>query len=226
MMNLKSTGLQKNNAGKWAVPALLFLALLLLAWPLSRITQPEASQSFADDNRKTDGVTPDLPVIQQFVPKHEKLNTIGFVLDRRGGSVARGTAVFKVYDAALQIIFEKEIALRDVGDGDYTDVPVGLTVTPGETYYFRIETKELADGAPALAYRSLSGCGPEENSLLYYGGSVIEDGSAVCRYEYGVRISPLQCLAYLSFFLFLAAAALEAGGKRFGKGEKKTGVAV
>lgn len=64
----------------------------------------------------------------------------------------------------------------------------------------------LGEEAPTLSYRSKEGCGPVENKVLHYGGTVIEDGSPVNRYEYGKPLGIAQILCYDSFGILLGVA--------------------
>ena len=198
MMSLKFTGLQKRMIPKLLV-WLLAAVWVILVWPVGVFRDSYTSKSFADDDRQTDSVTEELPVIQEFRPQYDRLRSIGFVLNRGDGEVTDGTVTLKVYDSGIQLLFQQEFSMEQVEDGKYTEAEMNLDVTPGELYYFRIEVNGLTDGAPTLSYRSLLGCGPEENGALYYGTTVVEDGSAVCRYEYGRPVGILQILTYDSF---------------------------
>ena len=205
MTNLKSIALPKINKPHISTILIWILVLvwLLSVWPGNSMRSEFVSKSIADDDRRTDSITQDLPVIQQFIPQYERLSTIGFIMNRGQGAVQQGLVSFKVYDTAINLIMQKDFQMEEIEDGGFTDVNLGMKVKPGETYYFRIEVSGLTDQAPTLSYRSLSGCGPEENTIFYYGGTVIDDASAVCRYEYEKPVGILQILTYYSFGILM-----------------------
>lgn len=227
MMNLKFTGLQRvtesadlqedKQSGKGLGEAGLSGLLKLLVWagvviwicfiwPFGKIRQDYVSKSFADDDMRTDVITEDMPIIEEFIPQYDKLESIGIILNRDDGAVTEGTLSFKVYDSQVQLIAQKDFPIAEMEDGSFTDIPLALSVEPGALYYYRIEVSNPKEGAPTLSYRSQSGCGPEENQVLHYGGTVIEDGSPVSRYEYGKPLGILQILTYDSFGILLGIA--------------------
>lgn len=210
MMNLKSTESAKVNS---RLPYFLIWGLvlvwMLLVWPGNMVREDASSRSIADDDRKTDHITQDLPVIQEFYPKYDRLYSVGFVLNREEGAVSEGTVSFKLYDEQIHLLAQQDFLMEEIADGSLTEVILNQKVKAGELYYFRIEVSGLLDKAPTLSYRSLSGCGPEENGQLYFGSNVIEDGSAVCRYEYRKKVGLAQVLAYDSFGVLMGMVLTE-----------------
>lgn len=233
MMSLKSTGSAKTNneteritgasdQGRRKMPLpvcmiwLCVLVWILMVWPGNLIREEASVKSVADDDFRTEPVTQDMPVIQEFRPTYDRLYSIGFVFNRDDGAVTEGNLAFKVYDANIELLAQRDFSMEEIEDGKITEAVVDLPVRPGELYYFRLEVSGLTDVAPTLSYRSLSGCGPEENGQLYYGSTVIEDGSAVSRYEYRKKLDLLQILTYDSLGV-LAGMIVTVFWERHGK---------
>lgn len=207
MMNLKFTGLQRKTESLLKLPVWLGVAFwIFFVWPFGGIRQDYVSKSFADDDMQTDVMTEDMPIIQEFIPQYDSLESIGIILNRNGGEVTEGTVSFKVYDSSIQQIAQRDFSMTEIEDGRYTDIPLFLSVEPGTRYFYRIEVSGLKEGAPTLSYRSKEGCGPEENQTFHYGGTVIEDGSPVNRYEYGKPLGILQILCYDSLGILMGFA--------------------
>lgn len=205
MMNLKFTGSQRIN-WKNFITGFIWIGLLCLFLGISvfgMVTNESVSRSVADDNRKTDYLTQELPVIQEFVPQHDFITSISFVLNREGGQIAEGVVVFKLFDAAVQLLEEVKISMEDITDGGFTEVVLNRRVKAGETCFYRIEVEEVNGKGPRLEYRSLSGCGPLENRTFYYGSTVMEDSSPVSRITYQVPLEAEQVLTYAAFLVFL-----------------------
>lgn len=198
----------------WTALVSLFVGISVFGM----ITNESVSRSVADDNRKTDYLTPELPVIQEFVPQHDFMTSISFVLNREGGQIAEGTVVFKLFDGAVQLLDEVKIPMAEVTDGGFTDVMLYRRVKAGETYFYRIEVADVIEKGPRLEYRSLSGCGPLENRTFYYGSTVMEDCSPVSRITYQVPLEAEQLLTYAAFLIFMGLllttgiSKLSAGG--------------
>lgn len=214
MTSLNSTVSAKVNKlliGCW------LLVFLLAVWPGEKIREEAVSQSFADDDRQTAPITADLPVVQEFVPQYDTLAAVSFVLNRSGEGDG-GTVVFRLFDQDIRLLAERAIPDGELTDGGYTEVRVDLPVREGNLYYFRLETEGYSGGEPTLSYRSRTGCGPEENGRLFYGGTLPEDGSAVTRYEYRRPIGAAQILTYDAFAVLCAMALCVLAERLSGRG--------
>lgn len=205
MMNLNFTESQKINRNHiltgfvWILLACIFMGI----GPLGMLHNESVSRSVADDNRRTDYMTQDLPVIEEFVPQHDFITSIGFVLNREGGSIAEGVVSFKLFDGAVQLLQEIQIPMTEITDGGFTDVTLHQKVRAGETYFYRIEVKDVGEKGPKVEYRSLSGCGPLENKTFYFGSTILEDSSPVSRFTYRVPLEAEQLLTYAAYLIFL-----------------------
>ncbi len=198
-MSLKYTGLAKIKYGIWV----LLIVWWALVWPLGCFHLEETSKSFPDDNRQTDSILEEMPVIQEFYPKYDRLRTVAFVMNRKEGAVTEGIVHVKLYDAKIRLLWEQDIPMDEVTDNGFTEVTVNQKVKQGALYYLRLEVNGLQEEAPVLAYRSLLEDGPTENGDLHYGGTVVEDGSAVTRYEYGKPLGLPQILTFDALGLFV-----------------------
>lgn len=205
MMNLNFTGLQNINLKNIITGLLwtLIACIMLGIGALGMLTNESVSRSVADDNRKTDNITQELPIIQEFVPQHDYITSISFVLNREGGRISEGTVIFKLFDGAVQLLKEIEIPMSEITDGGFTEAVLNMRVKSGGTYYYRMEVEAVGEKGPRLEYRSLSGCGPLENRTFYYGSTVMEDCSPVSRITYQVPLEAEQIAAYAAFLIFL-----------------------
>lgn len=180
------------------VSAIVVLALIAV-WPVGVFRDDHISRTAADYSYNTGPIGPVI-ALQEFVPQHSRIRTIGVDIGKEKDNET-GIVTYHFYDAALTEFASYDVAVRDMKDGELTDIPVNLKLIPGEHYYIGVDCRDYEGNGPVLHFRSLSGNGPVENIHFYIGPEYIENASANIRYTYEIPLKLHQILFYYSFII-------------------------
>lgn len=193
--------------------ALAVAAGWLLIFPGGVIKDEEISRTAADYSMDT-GPVGEVAAIQEFVPRYDRIRSLGVDIGKLDGRAGQGTLYLHFYDENLQEFAVVPYDISEMRDGELTDIPVNLKLQAGSRYYVSILCEDYGEAAPVVHYRSLSGNGPAENLHFYYGPTVIDDASANIRFTYQKPLHPVQILFYDSLILLAGAALISLTGKK------------
>lgn len=193
---------------KQLIVALLAVSALLaclLIWPVGAMKDTAVSSSGAETSRNTGNITPEVSVLQTFVPQYSYIRNIGILVDRNNGENSDGNFLLEIYDMAWSQQRQVNFVMSDVGDKSqgYFEIPVNLKVIPGNTYIIRLYAFGTEEKPISILYRSKSGAGPVENQIFSYDGNEMEDASLACTYVYGTPLNKRQILTMDLFFVML-----------------------
>lgn len=159
------------------------------------------SSSRAENNRSTNEIDSESAVVQGFAPTHEKIESIGILLNLQGGSVTDGEVCLWLYDINGKYVASSILPISECKDGSYTDFKVNCKLVPGQQYYYSISYLNGGENKPRVMYRRQLTSGPSENNGMTYAGTILENASVVSNIHYQIPLSLTQVAVYLSFIL-------------------------
>lgn len=159
------------------------------------------SSSRAENNRSTNEIDSESAVVQGFAPTHEKIESIGILLNLQGGSVTDGEVCLWLYDINGKYVASSILPISECKDGSYTDFKVNCKLVPGQQYYYSISYLNGGENKPRVMYRRQLTSGPSENNGMTYAGTILENASVVSNIHYQIPLSLTQEAVYLSFIL-------------------------
>ena len=194
---------------EWLIHNKFILAALLILcaciWPVGVFRAEKISRTAADYSRNTDPIG-QVAAIEEFVPQYDEIKTLGIDIGKLDGRANTGSIRLTVYDENVQELLSVTYPVQDMKDGELTDIPLDMKVTPGRRYFFGVQCEGYEEQAPVLHYRDETRNACPEHLHFYY-GPVVQDGTvANMRFTYAVRLTWWQILFYDSFVIFIVVA--------------------
>ncbi len=120
---------------------------------------------------------------QEFIPQHRELRAISFLMYKEHLEKQDGAVSVIIADEANEIVFDKKITVSEAKNGKFTDVEVGLEVSPRKKYYLTVLCEPSSDGEyPALGVCSLDYELPESGKLVQQ--DEVQGAQLVSRFYY------------------------------------------
>lgn len=200
------------------VVSVFVIAAMLLIWPVGVFRDDLISRTAADYSYNT-GPIGMVIALQEFVPKYSRIRTVGVDIGKDRGDDT-GIVTYRFYDKDLNEFASYDVEVADMKDGELTDIPVNLKLTPGEHYYIGVDARDYEGMGPVLHFRSKALNGPDEHIHFYIGPEYIENASANIRYTYEIPLKLHQILFYDSFIILVGVALTTVWKKRYMKSGK------
>lgn len=175
--------------------------LLLLVWPVGVFKDETISRTAADLSDSTDPIGLVL-VLEEFIPQHDTIKTLGVDIGKLGGKANEGNIRLIFYDENLAELASYTYPVQDMKDGELTDIPVNMKLKAGNRYFFSLQCEDYGETAPVVHYRNEERNAPVEHLHFYYGPTVIDGAVANMRFTYAVPLHLSQILFYDSFVIF------------------------
>lgn len=153
--------------------SIMFLLIIAMIWP-GKILYRKNVESTTSEIQLEPAIslTEGSEFIAEFVPTHKILNGISFKLHTNGGQCdENGSVILKVYDSDMQMLTTTYDSIGNITDSNYHYFYTNISLTPGNTYYYSLESIEYGE-FPVLLYASSAFAGsPEYRSLRIDGVS-------------------------------------------------------
>ena len=201
-MTLKYTKYQKVN--KAYSIYIWFVAIAFIIWIAltAVVTETVESKTLADESFNT-GALMDVPVYQSFIPRYNRINSISIDIGKNAEKPDSGKIVIGLCNTDLSVIASETIAIEKMKDYALTEIPVNWEVSPGAPYFLKIECIDNEGFAPVVHYRDKNKNNPAENLELYYGTTLIENGTLNICYQYRVPMGKVAKIYTLIGLLLL-----------------------
>lgn len=181
----------------------VFIFLLCIAvWPLRLIGH--TSYESASLER---GIFPNLNlsdgsiVTGEFVPSHSRLDSISFQF-LISGSAPDGTVTLELYNQFDQKLYSVTMESGDIMNYRWIKFPVGMELSPEETYAWHLRAYDYEEASLAL-YSGSPSTGPDEAGAFYYNGYAEEDLTPAVVYTYTDKVDQQHCLPYDTAFILV-----------------------
>lgn len=177
----------------------LAFVFMIMLWPCKIIQEKVSKTVEAAQYQRTEVLTENASVMQQFVPSQEHLDTIQVKVDSLEGT----TGLFKLhlYDQSLNLIWEDGRRFYTIpGTADYL-FHVDTDLVIGQPYYYTIDYDSASF---KVCYTDRKNAIASDNGILYYDLKEIPDSQVISEYQYKIPYSSKRLIAYNAAILFAA----------------------
>ena len=201
-MTLKYIKFQKISKAILIYMICTMIAFVIWIITVFSVGKTVESKTLADESFNT-GSLLEVDIYQSFIPQYGKIAAISIDIGKNAENPDAGKIIISLCNTDLSIIKSQEIAVATMKDYALTEIPVNWEVSPGIPYFLKVGCDNSEGYSPVIHYRDKNKNNPAENLDLYYGTSIIENGTLNICYQYDIPLGKTDAAYLLVGYLFV-----------------------